>query len=115
MKTPKITKAVISCNQVVIQTLMFYLLDQDEKHNELPTINVDLIRNCVIILCKKLDVEDIQPKKRKSPVKNSSYFTQRILNHLFKMKILRIFQNIFVRYIRIKNNIQFLVHGLLHR
>ena len=52
----KITKVVINCNQVVTQTLIFmkrYLSDQYEKHNQLPTIIQDLIRNCMIVLCKK--------------------------------------------------------------
>ena len=43
---PKITNAVIKCNKIVIQTLMFmklFLLDHYEKHNTLPIINDEFI------------------------------------------------------------------------
>jgi hypothetical protein len=39
---PKITNAVIKCNKIVIQTLMFmklFLLNHYEKYNTLPIIN----------------------------------------------------------------------------
>ena len=45
---PKITNAVIKCNKIVIQTMMFmklFLLDHYEKHNTLPVINFEKIRN----------------------------------------------------------------------
>lgn len=45
---PKITNAVIKCNKIVIQTLMFiklFLLDQYDKHNVLPTINDEFINS----------------------------------------------------------------------
>jgi hypothetical protein len=53
---PKITNAVIKCNKIVIQTLMFmklFLLDHYEKHSSLPEINKVLINSCMKILCSE--------------------------------------------------------------
>ena len=53
---PKITNAVIKCNKIVIQTLMFvklFLLDHYDKHNKLPTINDEFINSCMKILCNE--------------------------------------------------------------
>jgi hypothetical protein len=53
---PKITNAVIKCNKIVIQTLMFmklFLLDHYTKHNTLPIINDEFINSCMKILCNE--------------------------------------------------------------
>lgn len=53
---PKISNAVIKCNKIVIQTLMFiklFLLDHYDKHNNLPTINDEFINSCMKILCNE--------------------------------------------------------------
>jgi len=53
---PKITNAVIKCNKIVIQTLMFmklFLLDYYDKHKQLPTINDEFINSCMKILCNE--------------------------------------------------------------
>jgi len=53
---PKITNAVIKCNKIVIQTLMFmklFLLHHYEKHNTLPLINDEFINSCMKILCNE--------------------------------------------------------------
>lgn len=53
---PKITNAVIKCNKIVIQVLMFmklFLLDHYDKHNTLPTINDEFINSCMKILCNE--------------------------------------------------------------
>ena len=53
---PKITNAVIKCNKIVIQTLMFmklFLLDYYEKHNKLLIINDEFINSCMKILCNE--------------------------------------------------------------
>jgi len=53
---PKITNAVIKCNKIVIQTLMFmklFLLDHYDKHSSLPDINGELINSCMKILCNE--------------------------------------------------------------
>ena len=45
---PKITNAVIKCNKIVIQTLMFmklFLLDHYDNHNKLPIINDEFINS----------------------------------------------------------------------
>ncbi len=52
----KITNAVIKCNKIVIQTLMFmklFLLDHYDKHNKLPIINDEFINSCMKILCNE--------------------------------------------------------------
>jgi hypothetical protein len=53
---PKITNAVIKCNKIVIQTMMFmklFLLDHYDKHNTLPYINDEFINSCMKILCNE--------------------------------------------------------------
>ena len=53
---PKITNAVIKCNKIVIQTLMFmklFLLDHYDKHHKLPIINDEFINSCMKILCNE--------------------------------------------------------------
>jgi hypothetical protein len=53
---PKITNAVIKCNKIVIQTLMFmklFLLDHYEKVISLPIINDEFINSCMKILCNE--------------------------------------------------------------
>jgi len=56
INSTKITNAVIKCNKIVIQTLMFmklFLLDHYEKHSSLPTINGEFINSCMKILCNE--------------------------------------------------------------
>jgi hypothetical protein len=74
---PKITNAVIKCNKIVIQTLMFmklFLLDHYDNNNSLPVINKELINSCMKILCnektsgrppKKIDLTLSSIKKEK--------------------------------------------------
>ena len=53
---PKITNAVIKCNKIVIQTMMFmklFLLAHYDKHNKLPVINDEFINSCMKILCNE--------------------------------------------------------------
>jgi hypothetical protein len=53
---PKITDAVIKCNKIVINTLMFmklYLLDHFEKNNKLPEIDKVFVNSCMKILCNE--------------------------------------------------------------
>jgi hypothetical protein len=53
---PKITEAVIKCNKIVINALMFmklYLLDYYEKNNKLPIIDHVFVNSCMKILCNK--------------------------------------------------------------
>jgi hypothetical protein len=53
---PKITNAVVKCNKIVIQTLMFmklFILDHYDKHNQLPIINEEFINSCMKILCNE--------------------------------------------------------------
>jgi hypothetical protein len=52
----KITDAVIRCNKIVINTLMFmklYLLDHFEKNNKLPEIDKVFVNSCMKILCNE--------------------------------------------------------------
>jgi hypothetical protein len=53
---PKITNAVIKCNKIVIQTLMFmklFLLHHYDNNNTLPNINDEFINSCMKILCNE--------------------------------------------------------------
>ena len=56
INTPKIQNAVIKCNKIVIQTLMFmklFLLDHYERHNDLPVVNKEFINSSMKILCNE--------------------------------------------------------------
>jgi hypothetical protein len=69
---PKITNAVIKCNKIVIQTLMFmklFLLDHYDKHNILPVINDEFINSCMKILCNEKSTGR-PPKKEIKELKN---------------------------------------------
>jgi len=70
---PKITDAVIKCNKIVINTLMFmklYLLDYFEKNNKLPKIDKVFVNSCMKILCSesasgrppKKEIEELKDK-----------------------------------------------------
>ncbi len=53
---PKITNAVIMCNKIVINTLMFiklYLLDYIQKNKTLPNIDKVFVNSCMKILCNE--------------------------------------------------------------
>jgi len=70
---PKITNAVIKCNKIVIQTMMFmklFLLDHYDKHNKLPDINDEFINSCMKILCNE-KASGRPPKKEIKELKDS--------------------------------------------
>jgi len=51
--TPKITNALILCNKIVINVLLFmklYLLNYYETHNTLPTIDKVFVNLCMKIM-----------------------------------------------------------------
>ena len=53
---PKISDAIIKCNKIVINTLMFmklYLLNYFEKNNSLPEIDKVFVNSCMKILCNE--------------------------------------------------------------
>lgn len=65
INTSKINDAVIRCNKIVINTLMFmklYLLDYFEKNNTLPEIDKVFVNSCMKILCNE-NVSGRPPKK----------------------------------------------------
>jgi len=69
---PKITNAVIKCNKIVINTLMFmklYLLDYFEKNNKLPEIDKVFVNSCMKILCNE-SVSGRPPKKEIKELKD---------------------------------------------
>ena len=69
---PKITGAVIKCNKIVINTLMFmklYLLDYFEKNNKLPEIDKVFVNSCMKILCNE-SVSGRPPKKEIKELKD---------------------------------------------
>ena len=69
---PKITNAVIRCNKIVINTLMFmklYLLDHFEKNNKLPEIDKVFVNSCMKILCNE-SASGRPPKKEIKELKD---------------------------------------------
>lgn len=69
---PKITDAVIKCNKIVINTLMFmklYLLDYFEKNNKLPEIDKVFVNSCMKILCNE-SASRRPPKKEVKELKD---------------------------------------------
>lgn len=69
---PKINDAVIKCNKIVINTLMFmklYLLDYFEKNNKLPEINKVFVNSCMKILCNE-NASGRPPKKEVKDLKD---------------------------------------------
>jgi len=69
---PKITDAVIKCNKIVINTLMFmklYLLDYFEKNNKLPIIDKVFVNSCMKILCNE-SASGRPPKKEIKELKD---------------------------------------------
>lgn len=68
INSPKITEAVIKCNKIVINTLMFmklYLLDYFEKNNKLPEIDKVFVNSCMKILCN----ENVSGRPPKAEIK----------------------------------------------
>ena len=85
---PKITNAVIKCNKIVIQTLMFmklFLLDHYEKHNTLPIINDEFINSCMKILCNE--------KATGRPPKQGNQRTKRYTYAFYKSDFQPLIQN----------------------
>ena len=69
---PKITDAVIKCNKIVINTLMFmklYLLDYFDKNNKLPEIDKIFVNSCMKILCNE-NASGRPPKKEIKELKD---------------------------------------------
>jgi len=69
---PKITNAVIKCNKIVINTLMFmklYLLNYFEKNNNLPEIDKVFVNSCMKILCNE-SASGRPPKKEIKELKD---------------------------------------------
>ncbi len=70
--TPKINDAVMRCNKIVINTLMFmklYLLDYFEKNNKLPEIDKVFVNSCMKILCNE-NASGRPPKKEIKELKD---------------------------------------------
>ena len=68
----KITDAVIKCNKIVTNTLMFmklYLLDYFEKNNKLPEIDKVFVNSCMKILCNE-SASGRPPKKEIKELKD---------------------------------------------
>jgi transposase len=68
----KITNAVIKCNKIVINTLMFmklYLLNYFEINNKLPDIDKVFVNSCMKILCNE-SVSGRPPKKEIKELKD---------------------------------------------
>ncbi len=73
INSEKITKAVITCNKIVIHTLMFmklYLLDYFEKNNKLPKIDENFVNACLKIQCSVEDNRGKPPSEETIKLKN---------------------------------------------
>jgi hypothetical protein len=73
INTPKITNAVIQCNKIVINVLLFmklYLLDYYETHKVLPIIDKVFINSCMKILCNEKP-QGRPPKKEIKELKDT--------------------------------------------
>jgi len=69
---PKITDAVIRCNKIIINTLMFmklYLLNYFEKNNKLLEIDKVFVNSCMKILCNE-SASGRPPKKEIKELKD---------------------------------------------
>ena len=67
----KITDAVVKCNKIIINTLMFmklYLLDYFEKNKKLPEIDKMFVNSCMKILCNE-NASGRPPKKEVKELK----------------------------------------------
>jgi hypothetical protein len=72
INTSKITNAVIKCNKIIINTLMFmklYLLDHFENNNKLVEIDKIFVNSCMKILCNE-SVSGRPPKKEIKELKD---------------------------------------------
>lgn len=69
---PKINHAVIKCNKIVVNTLMFlklYLLYHFEKYNKLPKVDRQLVFNIMKVLCVKKNNSGAKPKEETQTLK----------------------------------------------
>ena len=105
---PKITNAVIKCNKIVIQTLMFmklFLLDHYDKHNSLPVINDEFINSCMKILCNEKS-SGRPPKKEIKELKDN-------LTAFYKTDFQPIIQNENLDYIHMNTILDYLTIDIL--
>lgn len=72
---PKINKAVMMCNKIVIYCLMFmklYILDCYEKHNSIPVIDKAFVNSCLKTMCftEKIKSSGRPPSKKIQELRN---------------------------------------------
>jgi hypothetical protein len=104
----KITNAVIKCNKIVIQTLMFmklFLLDHYEKHNILPIINDEFINSCMKILCNE-KASGRPPKKEIKELKDC-------LTAFYKSDFQQLIQNEHLDYTHMNTILDYLTIDIL--
>jgi len=105
---PKITNAVIKCNKIVIQVLMFmklFLLDHYDKHNKLPIINDEFINSCMKILCNE-KTTGRPPKKEIKELKDT-------LNAFYKSDFQPLIQNENLDYTHMNTILDYLTIDIL--
>jgi hypothetical protein len=105
---PKITNAVIKCNKIVIQVLMFmklFLLDHYDKHNILPVINDEFINSCMKILCNE-KLTGRPPKKEIKELKD-------ILTSFYKTDFQPLIQNENLDYTHMNTILDYLTIDIL--
>ena len=105
---PKITNAVIKCNKIVIQTLMFmklFLLDHYDKYHTLPSINEEFINSCMKILCNT-PVQGRPPKAEIKELKD-------ILIAFYKTEFQQLIQNENLDYTHLNTVLNYLTTSIL--
>jgi hypothetical protein len=105
---PKITNAVIKCNKIVIQTLMFmklFLLDHYDKHKSLPKINDEFINSCMKILCNE-KLTGRPPKKEIKELKD-------VLTSFYKTDFQPLIQNENLDYTHMNTILDYLTIDIL--
>lgn len=73
INTPKITNAVIQCNKIVINVLLFmklYLLNYYDTYNALPVIDKVFVNSCMKIMCNEKP-QGRPPKKEIKELKDT--------------------------------------------
>ena len=105
---PKITNAVIKCNKIVINTLMFmklYLLDYFEKNNKLPEIDKVFVNSCMKILCNE-NASGRPPKKEIKELKDK-------LTTFYNSDYKPLIKDIYLDYTNLNTVLDYLTIGII--
>jgi len=108
INTPKITNAVIQCNKIVINVLLFmklYLLNYYEIHKTLPIIDKVFINSCMKIMCNEKP-QGRPPKKEIKELKDN-------LTEFYKTDFEPLIQNDTLEYTHMNTILDYLTIDIL--